>query len=228
MPICVPIDRILTEDSSSARNYLAYHRYVHGIKCIEVCVDLGFRGSKGSYQKWAGQLGDQSWTFERALPYFQKSVNFTPPNIEKLGLGADVNYDPSAFSASGGPLHVSYSNYYQPLSSGFVKGLQAIGLANIPGLNSGNLIGYAHGTSTIDPQAETRSTSESSFLQEALRKTSLQVYQHTIARNVVFGVNKTATGVNVTTGSFPSTGSRTYVLNARKEVILSAGAVSEP
>ena len=189
------------------------------ILTLEAAKDL----TKNGQTCWVTRVG-----LLDGLCHIFKSVNFTPPNIEKLGLGADVNYDPSAFSASGGPLHVSYSNYYQPLSSGFIKGLQAIGLANIPGLNSGNLIGYAHGTSTINPQAETRSTSESSFLQEALRKTSLQVYQHTIARNVVFGVNKTATGVNVTTGSFPSTGSRTYVLNARKDVILSAGAVSEP
>ena len=54
------------------------------------------------------------------------------------------------------------------------------------------------------------------------------MYRHTLARNIIFGTNKTATGVNVTTGSFPSTGSRTYVLNASKEVILSAGAVIEP
>ena len=122
---------------------------------------------------------------------------------------------------------MSYSNYWQPLSTGLIKGLRAIGLANTPGINSGSLIGYSHGTSTIDPNGEIRSTSESSFLQEALRKTTLQVYQHTLARNILFNANKTATGVNVTTGSFPSTGSKTYVLNARKEVIISAGAVSE-
>ena len=108
-----------------------------------------------------------------------------------------------------------------------IKGLRAIGLANTPGINSGSLIGYSHGTATIDPKDEIRSTSESSFLQEALKKTTLQVYQHTLARNIVFNANKTATGVNITTGSFPSTGSRTYVLNAKKEVIISAGAVSE-
>ena len=192
------------------------------------CANLGRRGTKGSYQKWADQVGDQSWTFENILPYFKKSVSFTPPNVKSLGPNADVNYDPAVFSPSGGPLHVSYSNYYQPLSSGLIKGMKAIGLANIPGINSGNLIGYAHGTATIDPQAETRSSSETSFLQEALAKTNLQVYQHTLARNIIFSPNKTATGVNVTTGSFPSTGSRTYVLNAKKEVIVSAGAVSDP
>ena len=189
---------------------------------------MDFRGTKGSYQKWADQIGDQSWTFGNTLPFFQKSVNFTPPNIAALGSESDITYDPAAFSASGGPLHVSYTNYYQPLSYGLIKGLQAIGLARIPGLNSGSLIGYADTTATVDPQAQTRSSSETSFLQEALTKTTLQVYQHTIARNIIFGANNTATGVNVTTGSFPSTGSRTYVLNARKEVILSAGVVSEP
>ncbi len=207
---------------------MAYHRYDFGIQRREYLADLDFRGTTESYQKWADQIDDQSWTFKNVLPYFQKSVIFTPPDIEKLGSEADVNYDPAAFSPTGDPLQVSYSNYYQPLSSGFIKGLQAIGLANIPGLNSGSLIGYAHCTKTIDPKAETRSTSETSFLQKALTDTNLQVYQHTLARNIIFSAKKTATGVNVTTGSFPSTGSRNYVINARKEVVLSAGVVSEP
>ena len=102
--------------------------------------------------------------------------------------------------------------------------MKAIGLANIPGINSGNLTGYARGTATIDPRAKTRSSSETSFFPEALAKTNLQVYQHTL---VFFSTNKTAPGVNATTGSFPSTGSRSYVLDARKEVIVSAGAVSD-
>jgi choline dehydrogenase len=49
---------------------------------------------------------------------------------------------------------------------------------------------------------------------------NLKVYQSTQAINILFDGNKIATGVNVSTGGMP------YTLNAGKEVIASAGAVS--
>ena len=40
------------------------------------------RGTRSSYQRWADAVGDQSYTFDRLLPFFEKSLNFTPPDIE--------------------------------------------------------------------------------------------------------------------------------------------------
>ncbi len=171
------------------------------------------RGSKGSYQQWADVVDDGSYTFENLLPYFQKSVQFTKPN------DASTLYDPTAFSTSGGPLHVSYSNYTQPISPGVQQGLQKLGLKPILGLNSGTLIGFAQATNTIDPAAEIRSSSETSFLQCALLNTTLQLYQQTMAKRILFDKNKKASAVIVTTAGVP------YVLEARKEVVVAAGAV---
>lgn len=131
-----------------------------------------------------------------------------------------VNFDPSAFDPSGGPLQTSYTNFYQPLSPYIEKAFKTLGLKNIPGLNSGQLIGFAEFTLTIDPQASTRSSSETSFLQASLADLTYQIYQQAIAKQIIFDNNKTAVGVKVTTDNIP------YVLSARKEVILAAGVVS--
>lgn len=171
------------------------------------------RGSKGSYQQWADVVGDESYTFENILPYFKKSVQFTNPS------DASISYDSTAFSSSGGPLKVSYSNYRQPITPGVQQGLQTLGLKPIQGLSSGTLIGFAHSTNTIDPAAEIRSSSETSFLQNALLNTTLQVYQQTMAKRILFDTNKKASAVSVTTAGVP------YVLEARKEVVVAAGAV---
>lgn len=165
-------------------------------------------------------MADQSFTWSNILPYFKKSVRFTPPNLDKIGpAGASITYDPDAFSSTGGPLHVSYSNFEQPLGSYLSKGLQRLGLKRTKGPNSGKLIGYSESPFTIDPQTETRDSSETSFLSDAIKKTYIQVYQQTLARKILFDANKQAIGVNVTTAGV------SYVLKARKEVILSAGVV---
>ena len=171
------------------------------------------RGSKGSYQKWADTVRDDSYTFENILPYFKKSVQFTNPS------DVSISYDPTAFSSSGGPLDVSYTNYALPISPGVQQGLQTLGLKSIRGLNSGTLMGFAHSTNTINPAAEIRSSSETSFLQGALLNTSLQVYQQTMAKRILFDVNKRASAVSVTTAGVP------YFLEAKKEVIVAAGVV---
>lgn len=165
-------------------------------------------------------MGDDTFTFNNTLPYFQKSAKLTPPNYAKRGADTSVLVDLTAFTPAGGPLQVSYTNYYQPLSKYIKKAFSSLGFNNIAGLNSGSLIGFSEFTLTIDPQAATRSSSETSFLQEALQSSSLQVYQRTLAKKILFDSGKRATGVSVVTAGVP------YVLSARKEVILAAGAVS--
>lgn len=178
------------------------------------------RGTKGSYQQWADKVDDQSFTFENLLPYFQKSINFTAPDYSKLPLGDNVSYDATAFSPTGGPLQLSYSNYRQPITPSVEESMTSLGVKSIPGLNSGNLIGYSRYTSTIDSVDETRSSSETSFLRNAIATSFLQVYHNTAARRILFDGNKTATGVEVATAD------DLYILSARKEVIVAAGVVS--
>ena len=164
-------------------------------------------------------MGDQDYTFDNALPYFKKSITFTRPNYAKRGPGSNIGFDPLVFSPNGGPLQLSYSNFYQPISTFFKKAFNAIGLKEIPGFNSGKLFGFSEFTLTLNPRSGLRSSSETSFLQSALKSSSLQVYQQTVARKVNFDGRKKATGVTVATAG------RMYTLSARKEVIVAAGAV---
>ena len=47
------------------------------------------RGTKQAYEKWAQQVGDQGYTFENWLPFFQK-VYITrrqmPQNVQEMQL----------------------------------------------------------------------------------------------------------------------------------------------
>ncbi|KAI4146743.1 MAG: hypothetical protein LQ341_001996 [Variospora aurantia] len=186
---------------------------------IQPLVDWGIVTAP---QAWANQIGDQSYAFDKLLPYFQKSPHFTPPDYVKRGAGSSVLYDPNAFSSAGGPLQVSYTNFYQPFSPFVKQGLQELGLENIAGLNSGSLLGFSEFTLTVDPKAAIRSSSETSFLQEAFATSTLQVYQKSVAKRILFNDNKVAQGVIVETAGVQ------YELSARKEVIVSAGVFRTP
>ena len=146
-------------------------------------------------------------------------MSFTPPNYIKRADGGPVLYNDSGFSVSGEPLHVSYPNYWLPIATFIRESFVKLGFKAISGFNTGSLIGYAEFTSTIDPQAQTRSSSETAFLQKSIETSSLEVYQQTLARKILFDDENNAVGVSVSTAGV------SYVLSAREEVIVSAGVV---
>ncbi|KAI4160593.1 MAG: hypothetical protein LQ342_005614 [Letrouitia transgressa] len=195
-----------TLSGSSAINAMAYHR-----------------GTSGSYNRWASVVGDGSYTFANILPYFKKSCDFHPPDYNKRQiLNATVKYDPSAFDTNGGPLEVSYSNWVDPALTWFERALVAIGLPiNAKGFNSGSLTGTSWIPSTIDPRIGERSSSESSFLQQAIEDSNFFLYTQAQATKILFN-STTAYGVNVTTRDV------SYAISARKEVIISSGVFHSP
>lgn len=182
------------------------------------------RGTVESFDKWVEAVGDDSYTFDSVLPYYKKSPTLTPPDTAKRAANASATYNPDAFDTSGGPLEVSYANYAQPFSSYMQGALNEIGIANITDFNSGKLLGAQYCTSTISPGTETRESSQTSFLDEAIANgnVNLQVFTLTMAKRLLFDSNNTATGVAVETVGVP------YTLSAREEVILSAGAFNSP
>lgn len=155
------------------------------------------------------------------LPYYKKSVNYTAPTVSYPN--STNRQDASVFDRGGGPLHVSHGGYNDPFATWVLPALQDIGQRALDGFQSGNLLGSAYVPATIDPTKATRSTSESSFLDGAVGHTTLKVYKNTLALRLLFNGGK-ATGISVSSEGL----SNHYVLNARREVIVSAGAFQSP
>ena len=152
------------------------------------------------------------------LPYFQKSFAFNPPNQEKRPQNASASYDASDWSANGGPVQVGYSSWTNPISSWLGLAFEELGLRQLPSLLHGSLIGWSWLSQTLDPATQTRSSSEA-FLWEALQETSnLIIYKSSLAKKILFD-GLSAVGVIVESGGV------SYTLDAKQEVILSAGVV---
>ena len=194
---------------SSARNFMIYQR-----------------GTVQSYQRWADRLGDDSYTWENLQPYFRRSVQFTPPSSTRFP-NASAEYNAAAFAPDGGPLQASYANYAQPFSTWLKPALHEIGVPQAQDFNSGALSGAQYCSSTIRPDSQTRDSSQTSFLNDALGRTNLRVYINTMAKRILFDGSKRATGVVVE--SVPLLlGLVRFTLRARREVIVSAGAFQSP
>ncbi|TVY18013.1 Dehydrogenase patE [Lachnellula arida] len=189
---------------SSGRNYFTYHR-----------------GTKESYRKWALEVDDKSYEFDLFLPYFKKSVDFTPPNNAARPSNASVSYNHDSFNTGSGPLKVSIPIWANAFSSFAKLAFGVLGLKSELDFVSGTLCGVQYNMNTIDPKDQTRSSSESSFLRMAEDIASLKIYNGTLAKRIVFDGNK-ASGVTASTKGVE------YTLFASQEVVLSAGAFQSP
>ncbi len=178
-------------------------------------------------QMWADEVGDSSYTLANLLPFYKKSVQYTPPSIEYKNSSNDQAS--GAFESSGGPLQVSFGKYEDPFGTWAQGAFQAAGQAAIKGFQLGQLIGSAYIAFTENPVNGHRSSSQSSFLESAQSPNNLKVYNNTLAQKIIFhGHKNIAHGVVVSSESTSQETGASYTLTAKKEVILSAGAFQSP
>ena len=179
------------------------------------------RPTRGVYQAWADKVGDQAYTWDNMIPFLERSVQFSD-NAQHRPANATPMYNTSVFSPTGGPLQLSYPGYVYPLAYYGEDAFSSIGLEQIPGFTTGSLHGWGYWQFTIDPNTGLRSSSESSFLAEAIGRPGLTTYVNAMARNILFSGQK-AVGVNIT-----NMNQQPFNLTARKEVIVSAGLYNSP
>jgi len=188
------------------------------------------RGTIGSFQAWAELVGDQSWTFENLLPHFSRGIHYSPADMELRAKNASVPLpkNPKAYNETGGPLQVSHPNFAQVFSSFVDHAMRESGVSEQQDFSSGFLLGSQYAPLTIRYPEEERASSASTYLRASLSsgRTNLKIYHHTLVKKIIFDGKKTAIGAQVETASFGN--SNTFVLQARNEVIVSAGAFQSP
>ncbi|KIS68675.1 uncharacterized protein UMAG_03246 [Mycosarcoma maydis] len=194
---------------SSARNFMLYHR-----------------PPKQAQQTWVDLTGDNQWSFDNTLPYYQKSFTDFGPRHELRKDNPPAQYNPATFPGNG-PVSVGFPNYAQPFSGPLLNSLNEVGVPTSTDMSSGNILGAQYSTITIEASDGKRATSRS-FYQQALneKRINLQVITSALAKKIIFD----------TTGSKPKAVAVEYTLpfgikktiQARKEIIISAGAFQSP
>ncbi|PSN61153.1 alcohol oxidase [Corynespora cassiicola Philippines] len=179
------------------------------------------RGTKGSYKKWAEGVGDKSYKWESFSRWFDKSTTFHPADMSKRWSNSTPMHDPAGSRATSGPVDISYGNWVLPFTSWAFRAVQALGMRQIPGWLDGDLIGSSWDVRTVNPDTQIRASAETAFLRPALKRPNLIVHHSTMAVKILFSGTEAV-------GVWCNTLGKEYILSAKKEVILSAGAIQSP
>ncbi|XP_005111763.1 glucose dehydrogenase [FAD, quinone] [Aplysia californica] len=171
---------------------------------------LYVRGSRHDYDQWANMSGDETWDYRHVLPYFKRSERITNPD----------NIEPG-FHSSSGSLGVTKIMDSYAIRDVLVEGFKDIGFEYNPDYNGRKMMGVSR--SQITTANGVRTDTAESFIWPILERPNLHVTLDAHVQKVIVDqATKAATGVEVIIRG------QKVKVKARKEVILSAGAVGSP
>lgn len=162
------------------------------------------RGQGEDYDAWANR-GNAGWSFKQVLPYFIKS--------ESNQRGAN------AFHGDKGPLYVSDIGEKHPLVEAFIAASQELGIPRNDDFNGPTQEGA--GYYQLTTRSGLRASTAKTYLRLARGRPNLRIETEAQATRVIFEGNR-AVGVCYRQGG------RDVTVRARREVLLSAGAIQSP
>ncbi|RAL63327.1 hypothetical protein DID88_003752 [Monilinia fructigena] len=184
------------------------------------------RAASQEIDAWEQRLGNTGWNWSNLFSYYKKSENFTIPTPAQKAAGASYN---PAFHEETGPLKVGYAYNLNngSLFSRVESAWESLGVRKNKDINGGNLTGYMVGPSTVDREKNVREDAARAYYYPVQGRSNLHVLLNTTARKIIWGSNLgatyTASGVEVL-----SPNGEIEVINATREVIVSAGTLRSP
>jgi choline dehydrogenase len=162
------------------------------------------RGQAGDFDHWR-QLGLEGWDWDSVLPYFIKHEDFAD--------GANE------FHGSGGELGIEKQSTWWPVLDVVKEAAKQYGLPERDDFNTGDNEGV--GPIHVIVRNGIRSSTARAFLRPIRSRSNLKVETHALAQRILFD-GRRATGVEFRQGA------DTVIARARREVIVSTGAIKTP
>lgn len=165
------------------------------------------RCQSADYDQWA-QLGNTGWSYDNVLPYFKRS--------ERRVGGED------RFRGREGELVVSDSDWRHPVCEAFIESAESVGVPRNPDYNGQTQVGVGYTQRNIN--RGWRWSSARAFLRPVKTRKNLKVKTEARVLSVLCE-GRRAVGARYASSRDPS---RQHDVRARREVIVSGGAINTP
>ena len=175
-------------------------RTLGGTSSINAMVYI--RGNPLDYDEWA-KLGNPGWSWADVKPYFLKAEN-------------NEQYGDSEHHGTGGPLNVTFCNTTSPLEKDFVAAGESLQHRHNPDFNGDSQDGI--GLHQVTQKNGRRWSTAMAYVRPAMRRRNFTVMTDAAVSRVRLE-NGRAIGVALVGGR---------IVTARREVIVSAGAIASP
>ncbi len=162
------------------------------------------RGHVKDYATWQS-MGADGWDYDSVLPYFKKMETAHGQRDNTRG--------------KAGPLHVTRGSRDNPLHHAFVKAGVEAGYVETTDYNGNEPEGLGPADMTV--WKGRRWSTANAYLRPALKRSNLHLYQRMLIEKVIMHENRATAVLCHWRG-------KQYKINAKREVILAAGAINSP
>lgn len=163
------------------------------------------RGNDRDYNEW----NVPGWNFSELIPYFKKSENNRQEWLFEL--------TQDRFHGNRGELYVDGFNNIETIKTVVFEAVFDLGYVEHMDINTDEHIGFVQSQGTLK-NGERHSTAKA-FLFPAMERENLHIIKNGFVTEVIIDSDKRASGINFEIGD------KKLRVNARKEVILSAGTI---
>ncbi|KVL51810.1 GMC family oxidoreductase [Burkholderia territorii] len=190
------------QELAGQRVYTPRGKVLGGSGAINAMIYV--RGQQQDFDDWAAQ-GNPGWGWDAVLPWFKRLESHPAGDTEWHG--------------GSGRIHITRDPVH-PICESFFDACSALGHRFNPDFNGARLEGF--GVYDINTRDGQRDSSCTAYLHPARKRSNLVVRTDALVERVLFDQYRTAIGVEVRVGG------HRLRFAARREVILSAGAVETP
>lgn len=191
--------------------------------CSSINGMIYMRGQARDYDNWAKLTGEDAWNWENSLSDFKSHENHY-----KLDDGADpVTGDNSRFSdmhGHGGEWRIEKQRLNWEVLDSFSDAAEQTGVQKTDDFNSGDNAGV--GYFDVNQRSGWRWNTSKAFLRPAKKRENLTIWTEAQVEKLSF--DRAADGALRCVGAKVHREGKTVSVAARKEVVLSAGAVNSP
>ncbi|GFE77140.1 GMC family oxidoreductase [Novosphingobium sp. TCA1] len=172
--------------------------------CSAINGGVYIRGQKEDYEAWEA-AGNAGWSYDDVLPAFKAVENYAGPD--------------KPWHGKGGELDVQKPRSFNPVTGAILDAAEQAGHYRNDDFAGERKDGF--GRYDLNQRKGTRLSSARAFLHPALGRPNLTVLDETLVRRIMFDRGR-ATGIEIEREGLRS------VLNARREIVLCAGATNSP
>ena len=167
------------------------------------------RGNERDYEAWVKASNNSQWSLKNTLKYFKRTENLEVPEI--------LNSPYRKYHGVDGPLTVIKENRTE--IDKYRVAFEELAGPTVIDLNANETLGFTLSQYTLRDQ---RQSSATAFLKATDKSPYIDILKHTEVTKILFDSNNNAIGVEAIRNN------KKVTYKARKEVILSAGAVNSP
>jgi choline dehydrogenase len=176
--------------------------------CSSINAMIYMRGQKSDYDHWAA-LGNRGWSWDEVLPWFKRTEDYQ--------LGAD------ALHGAGGELRVEERRVNWEILDAWREAAEECGIPKISEFNRGDNFGNAY--FQMNQRRGVRWSATKAFLRPVQHRPNLTVLTDALAHRVRIEARD---GVRRATAVELSLSDATHTIEARRGVVLAAGAIGSP